>query len=81
MAVTGSLVGLDAATLASLKTEYTSCLLAIANVGQSYSIGGRSFTKADGPFVRDMLAEITYAQQRAAGTLVTMTVPRFGSPY
>jgi len=80
MAVTGAYVGLTAAELSSLRAEVIAALSAVLNVGQSYSIGGRSFTKVNLPDLQNMLAEINYAQGLLAGTGVTSTVPRFRFP-
>lgn len=81
MAINGDFVGLDAATLAELKAAFTSCLLAIATAGASYTISGRQFTRADLAQVRQTLAEINYALGQANGTITTRTVAGFGSPY
>ncbi len=62
----GSLRGLDAATLALLKTDYVLCLRAIS-VAQSYSIAGRTFTKANLSEVIALLAEISGAEAVASG--------------
>jgi hypothetical protein len=80
MAVTGAFVGLTASELATLRTQVLAAMQAVLNVGQSYSIGGRSFTKADLPELRDMIAEINYAQGLLNGTGVNVTVPRFRFP-
>ena len=42
----GAFVGLPVATLTSLRTKYLECLEAIAVAGASYSIAGRSFSRA-----------------------------------
>lgn len=85
MAIQGLFYGLDAATLASLKTTYTECLTAIAVAGQSYSISGRVFTRPDLKEVADLLAEIVAAQDRANGassTRITQSYPNFSrGPY
>lgn len=81
MAVTGQFYGLPAATLASLLTTYTTALTAVATTGQSYAIAGRSFTRADLPEIRQTIAEIVAAQNRAAGTTRGQTYAGFGSPY
>lgn len=79
--ITGIFYGLDAATLATLKTAYTNAIVAVATAGQSYSISGRSFTRANLPELNQSLAEIVAAQNYAAGTTITQTYPRFGSGY
>lgn len=79
MAIQGLFYGLDAATLATLKTNYLACLNAIAVAGQSYSISGRSFTRADIAEVSQMLAEVQAATDRLNGTRTTQVYPRFGT--
>jgi hypothetical protein len=81
MAIQGIFFGLDAATLATLQTAYTNAIVAVATAGQSYSISGRSFTRADLKALNETLAEIYAAQSRLAGTATTQTYPRFGGGY
>lgn len=83
MAIEGLFFGLDAATLATLKTNYLACLNAIAVAGQSYSISGRTFTRADLKEVSQLLAEAQAAIDRLNGTRVTQVYPNFrnGAPY
>ena len=57
----GAFVGLPVATLTSIRTKYLECLEAIAVAGASYSIGGRSFSRANLGEVRDTIEELTYA--------------------
>lgn len=78
MAVRGIFYGLDSSTLATLKEAYTNAIVAVATAGQSYSISGRSFTRANLAELNETLAEILAAQARAAGTATTQTYPRFG---
>jgi hypothetical protein len=68
MEVQGLFVGLDSATLATMKTEWLACLSAIAT-NQSYSVANRTLTRADLKEVKATIREITFAQQSAAGTL------------
>lgn len=79
MPVSGRFLFLPAATLTSLATKYTACLEAIAVAGASYSIGGRTFTRADLNAVSDILAEITYAQAVQAGTHSSVTYAKLDS--
>lgn len=83
MAIEGIFFGLDAATLSTLKTNYVACLNAIAVAGQSYSISGRTFTRANLKEVSQMLAEVQAAIDRAAGTRTTSFYPNMSdsSPY
>lgn len=82
MATAGKFFGLDAATLASLKEKFVTCLEAIAVAGQEYEIAGRKFTRANLSEVVDTLAEIQAAIDRNNGTRrITSTVAAFKSPY
>lgn len=75
--IQGLFYGLDATTLASLQSEYTACLRAIAVAGQSYTIAGRQFNRANLAEVSRTLAEINAAIARANGTAITQTFARF----
>ena len=77
MAIQGLFFGLDAATLTTLKSNYVACLTAIAVAGQSYSISGRTFTRANLSDVTKTLAEIQAALDRVGGTRSTQTYPNF----
>ena len=74
----GSFVGLPLATLNSLRDKYIACLEAIAVAGISYSIGGRSFSRANLTEVRNTLEELNYAIRLADGTKVINTYAKFG---
>ena len=74
----GSFAGLPVATLTSLRDKYVSCLEAIAVAGVSYSIGGRSFSRANLTEVRNTLEELTYAIKLADGTRTLTTYAKFG---
>jgi len=74
----GSFVGLPVATLTSLRDKFVSCLEAIAVAGVSYSIGGRSFSRANLTEVRNTLEELNYAINLANGTKVINTYAKFG---
>lgn len=54
-------------------TEWQTCLSAIATAHQSYSIAGRTFTRANLSEVSDMVAELSYASNIKAGTLKRRT--------
>lgn len=83
MAIEGLFFGLDAATLATLKADYVTCLQAIAVAGQSYSISGRTFTRANLQEVSQLLAEVQAAIDRASGTRITHFYPNMSNsgPY
>jgi hypothetical protein len=74
----GDFVGLPVATLNSLRSKYIECLEAIAVAGASYSIAGRSFSRANLSEVREIIAELTLAIESAAGTRIRTTYAKFG---
>lgn len=73
MLVEGIFVGLPAATLATMLTEWQACLSAIATAHQSYSLAGRTFTRANLAEVSKMVAEINHAIQRGSNQLIRTT--------
>jgi len=77
MAIQGLFFGLDAATLTTLKANYVACITAIAVAGQSYSISGRTFSRANLTEVTKTLAEIQAALDRVNGNRTTQTYPNF----
>jgi len=74
----GAFVGLPLATLTSLRDKYVTCLEAIAVAGASYSIAGRSFSRANLKEVTDTIAELNLAIRKASGTQVYHTYAAFG---
>jgi len=77
MASTGRFYGLSVAQLTTLQTNWLACLNAIATAGQSYSIGGRQFNRANLAEVSQTLGDINAALARAQGTRVTQTLANF----
>lgn len=75
--ITGCFIGLDSATLSSMRDEYVAAIRAVAVAGQQYSIGGRSYTRANLQELQNTLKEVTFAQGVANGTTVRRTVGRF----
>ena len=73
----GDFLGLPLATLTSLRDKYITCLESIAVAGASYSIAGRSFSRANLGEVRDTIAELTLAIQSANGTRIRTTYANF----
>jgi len=69
-------IGLDAATLATLKAEALACLSAILK-NQSYSLNGRSMTRANLNDVKTTLGQIQAAADIAAGTTAQTTYVSF----
>jgi hypothetical protein len=60
--------GLPVATLEELRDEYVAAIKAIAINGVSYSIGGRSLSRANLTEMRNTLGDITAALDRASGS-------------
>lgn len=56
--------------LATLRTNALAGLNAVLTSGQSYSMMGRSFTKANLSDLRSLIADINAAQAAKSGTLV-----------
>jgi hypothetical protein len=77
MGLNKAFFGLPLATLQSLQTNYIACLEAIAVAGASYSIAGRSFTRANLGEVSQVIKELTAAISSANGTRVRRTVTAF----
>jgi len=69
-------LGLDAATLATLKTAFTEALLAVAK-NQAYSLNGRSLTRANLSEIKTTLGQIVAAQQAADGSAPDSTLVSF----
>lgn len=68
--------GLDAATLAQLKTAFTDALLAVAK-NQAYSLNGRSLTRANLTEIKSTLGQIIAAQQALDGTTTDTVLVSF----
>lgn len=69
-------IGLPVATLSSLQTAYINCLTAIAS-NQSYSLNGRSLTRANLDQVQGALANINAALALANGETSSRTFVSF----
>ena len=81
MALSKSYFGLPLATLTSLQTQFIACLEAIAVAGASYSIAGRSFTRANLGEVAQTIKELQAAIDSARGTRVKKVVTAFPTQY
>jgi hypothetical protein len=81
MALSKSYFGLPLATLQSLQTQFIACLEAIAVAGASYSIAGRSFTRANLGEVAQTIKELQAAIDAARGTRVKRVVTAFPTQY
>ena len=77
MAMNKSFFGLPLATLQELQSDFTACLKAIAVAGASYSIAGRSFTRADLGEVAQTIKELQAAIDNASGSRIRRFTPTF----
>ena len=77
----GMFFGLDVATLTTLKTNYLNALTGISTAGQSYSISGRSFSRANIGEVTAIIREIQQAIDRANGVRITQVYGLAGISY
>lgn len=69
--------GLPLATLQELQNDFLACLKTIAVAGASYSIAGRSFTRANLAEVSQTIKEIQAAIESATGTRTKKYIPTF----
>ena len=69
--------GIDTAPLTTLQAQFLECLTAIAVAGQSYTIAGRQFNRAHIGEVRETIAALQAALDRADGSSPTKTFARF----
>jgi hypothetical protein len=81
MALSKSYFGLPLATLQSLQTQFIACLEAIAVAGASYSIAGRSFTRANLGEVAQTIKELQAAIDNAQGNRVKRVTTAFPTQY
>ncbi len=68
--------GLDAVTLATMKTAYVNAVLALAQ-NQAYSLNGRSLTRSNLTEVKATLGQIIAAEQAALGQTTDTTLVSF----
>lgn len=59
--------------------DWQACLTAIAQAHQSYSIAGRTFTRANLMEVSEMVAELSYAKSLAGGSITRTTYADFST--
>ena len=71
--IVGKFIHLDLATLQIMQSKWNAALSAIATANQSYSIAGRSFTRANLAEVSEMVAEVAYAIKLLSGSVVRIT--------
>ena len=81
MALSKSYFGLPLAALQGLQTQFIACLEAIAVAGASYSIAGRSFTRANLGEVAQTIKELQAAIDFAKGARVKRVVTAFPTQY
>jgi hypothetical protein len=67
MAVQGVYYGLPLATVTQIRTETLTAIEAILKTGSSYSIGGRSLTRANLQELQNTVMECTAAINRLGG--------------
>lgn len=73
LVITGKFTHLPLSVLTTMQAEWSACLTAIAVGHQSYSIAGRSFTRANLSEVSDMVGEVAYALALKNGTAQRVT--------
>ncbi len=66
----GLFFNLDAATLATMQADWLACFHSISIGHQSYSLAGRTFTRANLEEVSKVLSEISSALEYKRGNLV-----------
>lgn len=76
MALDNPFLGLETATLTTLKTRATDAILAVLS-NQSYSLNGKSVTRADLNSLNQMLGQIQWALDDANGTARTTSFVSF----
>lgn len=69
-------LGLDAATLSTLKSKVLDAISAVL-LNQSYSLNGKSVTRANLPDLNAMLGQVQAALDYANGTTTTNTFVSF----
>jgi hypothetical protein len=77
--VTGKFVAVDVPTLTLMLQQWQQCLTAIA-LNQSYSIAGRSYTRADLEAASEMVSELSYALELKKGNLVRVVYSDMSCP-
>ena len=76
MALDNPFLGIEASTLATFKSRVTDAILAVLS-NQSYSLNGKSVTRADLNSLNQMLGQIQWALDDANGTLRTTSFVSF----
>lgn len=76
MALDNPFLGVDAATLSLFKTRVTDAILAVL-ANQSYSLNGKSVTRADLNSLNQMLGQVQWAIDDANGSAHTTSFVSF----
>lgn len=76
MALDNPFIGIEAATLSTFKSRVTDAILAVLS-NQSYSLNGKSVTRADLNSLNQMLGQIQWAIDDANGTARTTSFVSF----
>ena len=76
VALDNPFLGLEAATLATFKSRVSDAILAVLS-NQSYSLNGKSVTRADLNSLTQMLGQVQWAIDDANGTARTETFVSF----
>lgn len=71
-------IGLPVSILQAQLDAYLSAHLAVATTGQSYSIEGRSLTRANLPDIQRAITNLNDAIRIAKGQTATRIIPNFG---
>jgi hypothetical protein len=71
-------LGLPASILQTQLDAFLAAHLAIATTGQSYSMEGRSLTRANLPEIQKSIENLNAALQLAQGKTSTRVIARFG---
>ena len=69
----GAFFGLPVTTLTTMLNNYIAVLTGISTAGQSYTLGGRTFNRANLVEVRNTIQELQRAINRANGTSLSFT--------
>jgi hypothetical protein len=77
MALKRTFFGLPAQTLQTQLNNWLACLTAISGTAQSYSIAGRSVSRAQLAEVKDTIRELQAALNNANGRRITRVRPDF----
>ena len=72
-------IGLDRSVIQSHLDRYLEAHLAIATTGQSYTLEGRSLSRANLPQIEDTIGKLNSALRIAKGETATRVLPNFSA--